>query len=231
VSVSPSSVQQAVEACQGLVKSLALKAHRSLPRRIDLDDLIGYGQVGLVEAARDFDPARGVLFATFAYYRIRGAIYDGLAKMTGMSRGNHQHVRYERAANEILEESSAGGGKPDEDLVWLRDMGRTLAVIHLVSHLDLPDSNLETSLVDSVRFGPVALAMKRELAQKIVDTVGRLPEVEATLVRGVYFEGLSLQEAGGRLGISKSWATRLHAKALRRLALMLNTPGFKATNG
>ncbi|MGO9112203.1 MAG: sigma-70 family RNA polymerase sigma factor [Thermoguttaceae bacterium] len=227
MTASPSSVQQAVEEGQGLVRSLALRIHRSLPRRIDLDDLIGYGQVGLVEAAREFDPSRSIRFTTFAYYRIRGAIYDGLAKMTGMSRGHYQHVRYERMANEVLDESSqSGGGNSETELTWLRDVGRALAVIHLVSHLDLPDSNLESSLVDSVRFGPLALAMKQELCQKIVDRVGRLPEDEATLVRAAYFEGLTLQEAGQRLGISKSWATRLHAKALRRLAIMLSGPGF-----
>ena len=222
MSTSPSHAQREIDEGQGLVRALALKVHRNLPRQIELDDLIGYGQVGLIEAARDYDSGRGIRFTTFAYYRIRGAIYDGLAKMTGMSRGHYQHVRYERMANEILDESSqTGGGKSDTELAWLRDVGRTLAVIHLVSHLDLPNSSLETSLVDSARFGPLALAMKAEFSQKIVDMVNRLPADEATLVRAVYFEGLSLQEAGQRQGISKSWSTRLHAKALRRPARML----------
>jgi RNA polymerase sigma factor for flagellar operon FliA len=221
VTASAESIQQAVEECQGLVRSLALKVHRALPRRVDLDDLIGYGQVGLVEAAREFDPARGTRFASFAYYRIRGAIYDGLAKMTGMSRGHYQHVRYERAANEALDESSQAGGESESDLTWLRDISRTLAVIHLVSHLDLPGSALEASIIDSARFGPMAQAMKNEQAQKVVDLVGKLADDEAAMVRAVYFEGLAMQEAGQRLGISKSWASRLHAKAIDRLASML----------
>ncbi len=160
-------------------------------------------------------------FATFAYYRIRGAIYDGLAKLTGMSRGHYQHVRYERAAAEILDESSAGGDDPEMELAWLRDVSRALAVVHLVSHLDLPGNALEVSLVDSARFGPMALAINRELSQKVVELVGKLPADESTLVRAVYFEGLSLVEAGQRLGISKSWSSRLHAKAIERLGGML----------
>jgi RNA polymerase sigma factor FliA len=219
-----SSIQKAVEECQGLVRSLALKVHRGLPQRIELDDLIGYGQVGLMEAAREFDHTRGTRFATFAYYRIRGAIYDGLAKMTGMSRGHYQHVRYEELASTVLDESNqSAGGDLDSDLKWLRDMGQALAVIHLVSHLDMNESNLATSLVDSARFGPLAIAMKRELCEKVVEMVGHLPADESTLVRGAYFEGLSLQEAGQRLGISKSWATRLHVKALRRLGQLLKS--------
>ena len=229
MTATAASIQQSVEECQGLVRSLALKVHRGLPRRVDLDDLIGYGQVGLVEAANEFDASRGARFATFAYYRIRGAIYDGLAKMTGMSRGHYQHVRYERGATEVLNESgesgesSQSGGEPDGDLAWLRDIGQTLAVIHLVSHLDLPGSALEASLVDSVRFGPLALAMKNEQAQKVVDLIGKLAPDEATIIRAVYFEGVAMQEAGQRLGISKSWASRLHTKALDRLASMLKS--------
>ena len=84
MTASVESIQQSVEECQGLVRSLALKVHRGLPRRVDLDDLIGYGQVGLVEAANEFDGSRGTRFATFAYYRIRGAIYDGLAALLGV---------------------------------------------------------------------------------------------------------------------------------------------------
>ena len=74
--------QQWIEQCQGLVRSLALQIHRKLPANIDLEDLIAYGQLGLVEAARSFDAGRGCQFSTFAYYRIRGAIYDGAAKMS-----------------------------------------------------------------------------------------------------------------------------------------------------
>jgi RNA polymerase sigma factor for flagellar operon FliA len=222
VTASAASIQQSVEECQGLVRSLALKIHRGLPRRVDLDDLIGYGQVGLVEAANEFDASRGTRFATFAYYRIRGAIYDGLAKMTGMSRGHYEHVRYERGATEALDESSqTGSGDVDGELAWLRDIGQTLAVIHLVSHLDLPSSALESSLVDSIRFGPIAQAMKNEQAQKVVDMIGKLAPDEATMIRAVYFEGLAMQEAGARLGISKSWASRLHTKAIDHLASML----------
>jgi RNA polymerase sigma factor for flagellar operon FliA len=142
--------------------------------------------------------------------------------MTGMSRGHYQHVRYERGATEALDESSqSGGDDTDADLAWLRDIGRTLAVIHLVSHLDLPGSALEASLVDSVRFGPIAMAMQNEQAQKVVDLIGKLSPDEAAMIRAVYFEGLAMQEAGARLGISKSWASRLHARAIERLAGML----------
>ena len=100
---------QVIEENQGLVRSLALKIHRKLPPHVELDDLVAYGQIGLAEAARDFDPARGGRFSTYAYYRIRGAIYDGLSKMNWFSRSEYRRIRYNQMANDTLE---ADGAKP-----------------------------------------------------------------------------------------------------------------------
>lgn len=64
------------------VCSPAVQIHRKLPASIELDDLIAYGQLGIVEAAHSYDSSRGCQFSTDAYYRIRGSIYDGVAMMT-----------------------------------------------------------------------------------------------------------------------------------------------------
>ena len=101
--VSPDRAQL-IEECQGLVRTLAQQVRGKSPRHVELDDLIAYGQVGLAEAARDFDAARGHRFSTFAYYRIRGSIYDGLSKLCGVSRGHYQHVRYQQMAGDVLAE-------------------------------------------------------------------------------------------------------------------------------
>ena len=102
--------------CQGLVKAIAVRVHNSAPKSVELDDLIGYGEVGLAEAARDFDPDRGVQFSTFAHYRIRGAIYDGLAKMTWPSRAALNRFIFHRRTAELLEHSAASPGDADYSL-------------------------------------------------------------------------------------------------------------------
>ena len=71
---------------------------------IDFDDLVEYGVIGLLEAADRFDPSIGANFMTFAYYRIRGAIYDGLRGMGWMSRTEYAKARFEERANEYLAE-------------------------------------------------------------------------------------------------------------------------------
>jgi RNA polymerase sigma factor for flagellar operon FliA len=51
---------------------------KSLGRGRDTDELLSAGMLGLVQAARSFDPHRDVKFATYAYLRIRGAVIDSL---------------------------------------------------------------------------------------------------------------------------------------------------------
>ena len=221
--------QQLIEQCQDLVRSLASKIHRNLPPYLELDDLIAYGQVGLAEAARDFDPTRGNRFSTYAYYRIRGAIYDGLSKMTWFSRSQYRKIRYQQMANELLcaedeEKGKSSGGEIEADLSWLRDISRSLAVVYLATQ---PGADEETGrvAVSDNSAPPPAVAMDHEINLKLHELIEALPSEASTLIRATYFEGLTLQEAGKRLGISKSWASRLHAKTLQRLARSLRLLG------
>lgn len=65
-----------------LVCAVASKIHRQTGRQIPMGDLIGFGLEGAFDAAVRYDPGRGQLFSTYAYRRIRGAIYD---RMNGWS--------------------------------------------------------------------------------------------------------------------------------------------------
>ncbi|MDQ3331211.1 MAG: sigma-70 family RNA polymerase sigma factor [Planctomycetota bacterium] len=217
------STAELMQQCQGLVRSLAKQIHSTLPRSADLDDLIGYGQVGLAEAARVFNPDVNVKFSTFAYYRIRGAMFDGVSKMAWFRKPSAARARYERGANAVLEESSGetveASNDVHSDARWLNDISRTLAVAYLTSQsrpLELEDDDSED---------PAAATADRELSERLHDLVDRLPAEAQSLIRGVYFEGLSLQDAGARLGVSKSWASRLHSRILDRLGRELRRLG------
>ena len=91
--------EQLVTGCEGCVRSLAWKIHQRLPNSVELDDLIAFGQLGLLEAARDFDQKRQVRFTTYAYYRVRGAILDGLSTMNWFTKADYARGRYEQSAN------------------------------------------------------------------------------------------------------------------------------------
>jgi len=205
---------------RALVRSLALQVYRNVPVKVDLEDLIAYGELGLAEAARDFEPELGNQFSTFAYYRIRGSIYDGLSKMTWTSRARYRRMRFESMAHDVLEtERELGDRKPgdaEENGKWFSRVTERLAMVFLVSDGD-EETNPVNLAVDP-RESAFHHLIHREASEKLRAVVDRLPEMERRLINYVYFDGLNLQEAGIRLGFSKSWASRLHAKILERLA-------------
>jgi len=228
------SPQDLINECQGLVRSLATTIRRKLPPNVELDDLVAYGQVGLAEAAKEFDPSRGSRFSTYAYYRIRGAIYDGLSKMSWFSRSQYKRVRTEQMADEVLRAENEQDEEPlkagcEGDMRWFRDLSRALTVVHLTMHSgeqDDPGASLpaDTSVPD-----PSDVVIGREIRDILHELIDALPEAAGNLIRATYFEGLTLQEAGDRLGVSKSWASRLHAKTLQRLARSLKLLGVASS--
>jgi len=212
---------------QGLVRSLALNVHRSLPVPTDLDDLIAYGQLGLVEAAQAYDPDAGARFTTFAFYRIRGAIYDGVAKMTWTSRARFRRLRFQAMADAVLENEQEDAGTssaPEQDANWLGRVTEQLAVVFLVTSEDDTVGNSLSNATDPYD-SPSKTVASREMQQNLRKLVDQLPSDARRLVSSVYFEGFTLTQAAERAGISKSWASRLHAKSLDQLAKSLRKMG------
>ncbi len=205
-----------IHSCQGLVRSIAWKIHQKLPRTVELDDLISYGQVGLAEAARDFDPGRGMQFTTYAYYRVRGAVLDGLSTMSWFNQADYNRGRYERAANDVLRSGSADG-EVAEELDWFSRTTQSLSAAYVLTHF--VGENADSRLVD--HSSPAATVDASDLKSSVERLLAALPEQEQSLIRGVYFEGLSIKDAGERIGISKAWASRLHARILETLSLRL----------
>ncbi len=72
-----------VSACQPMVRSIAWQVSQRLPGSVEVDELIGEGQLGLLRADRDYDPSKGAQFSTYAYWRIRGAMLDWVRQQDG----------------------------------------------------------------------------------------------------------------------------------------------------
>jgi RNA polymerase sigma factor FliA len=224
--------QQLMAEHQGLVRSLAKRIHRGLPAHVELDDLVAYGQMGLAEAAQSFNAQLGSQFSTYAYYRIRGAIYDGLSKMNWFSRAAYKNAaRNQQLAGEVLsvegEDGSSGDETLKEDIHWLKRTGGALGVVYLMTHSPSSDEAGEgaSELADPDAPPPETILARQEVASRLHELLDELPPEAATLMRGVYFEGLTLQDAGQKIGVSKAWACRLHARTLERLARSLRRLG------
>jgi len=178
-----------------MVHGLANRLRRELSLRGDLDDLIAFGFGGLLEARHRFDPGRGIRFQTFAYHRVRGAMLDGVRKMSQLPRRAHE--RLQAAAD-----TTPTAAPTTLDKAFTRM------------------SSITTATVLQGRFGdesPEAVLLKNESVTRLLQALPSLSPRQRVLVRGFYFEGRSIDTMARELGISKSWASRLHTNALQEL--------------
>jgi len=221
-----STRDQLVEECQGLVRYLANQVRSRVPSWVEMDDLISYGQVGLLQAARDFDASVGAKFSTFAYYRIRGSIFDGINKLMWCRTARDPEYKYEQSADSLLQATSGGGTaleNPLEEASWLSRTVGALAVSYLVS---TDGVGRTADVVDKSVRAPWFRMLQAETGTQLARAIDRLPQDAAALIRAVYYEDQTLQEAADRLKISKSWASRMHARALEQMARYLKQANF-----
>lgn len=199
-----------------LIRSVATKVRTELDGGGDLDDLIAAGYLGLVEAQSRYDATRGVQFTTFAYYRIRGAMIDHVRKSANLSRRAYARLRQaesnDRVAEEVAEMRAADPASRqdlDATVATLDDAIYKLTATYILGCLGQDE--------DSQPGNPEAALLGREFVDRIRGAVESLPDRERALVTGHYFEGRRFDEVAEEIGVSKSWASRIHGKALERL--------------
>lgn len=200
-----------------LVKSIALQVKRKLPAHIELDDLVGYGSIGLMEAMGNFRTGQGTTFKTFAYYRIRGAIYDGLRKIGWLSRSAYAEHKFNQKANElVLSHANSAEGivkrSVEAEVVELKSLLQTLVPVCLLS-MDVVDRVVQDEKSES----PESALLEKQTTELLHRALKGLDERERLLVQYYYFEDMTLDAAAEKLKISKSWASRLHFKVLSKI--------------
>jgi RNA polymerase sigma factor for flagellar operon FliA len=218
------TAEELLEKYTPLVRSIAYQIKQRLRIPVEIDELVQEGRIGLMEAAERFDSTLGVSFKTFAYYRVKGAMYDGLRKMDVITRRKNANLMFETAASEFLaDEALRGSTEP----VRKTTKDEINEVAGLISGL-VPIYMLTLDAIDRMeqeepgRSPDQQLAFKQQKAE-LKKAMQQLPAKERRLLEYHYYEDLTLEQAAARLGLSKSWASRLHAKAISKLHNKLRT--------
>lgn len=217
--------ERVVKDNEGMVRSIAFKVMRRLPPQVELDDLISYGQLGLLEAAQRFNPEGGAQFSSYAYYRVQGAIFDGLRKTGWLKRSEYAHVRAERGASEYLayQANRAQGviGEDrrniEEEVAETADTVASLVTIFVTSiesfeHLQLKDETSES---------PDSRVERKQMVGAIRRLINEMAEEDQVILKGFYFENRTLKDLGEDMGLSKSWMSRKHAQCIERLRMAM----------
>jgi len=211
--------------------SIANKVSQTLSNDADREEIIGNARLGLLEAAKRFDPKMNVDFKTFAYYRIKGAIYDGLRKTGWIPRSMYARIKFEQASNEYLQSQSEknavskSGGEEDANEIY--ETVNSLASIYIIS-IDASEEPMD--IEDKKSHEVENKAEFQKVKEFMRQAIEELPEKERKLVKMYYFQNRTLEEAGDKLSLSKSWTSRLHARALELLFKKISVMQIKANN-
>lgn len=213
-----------------LVKRIAHHLMARLPNHIQVDDLIQAGMIGLLEAARNYRTGQGASFATFAGFRIRGAMLDEVRRHDWAPRSVH---RYAREMAQVIHdiEHRQGREATDQEIMAALGMGseeyfRVLQDASSFRLLSLDEGGREGEEPLAERLphdGPGLLdgLQEEEALEHLAGAIAALPERERLVMALYYDEELNLKEIGTVLGVSESRVCQIHGRAILRLRAAL----------
>jgi RNA polymerase sigma factor for flagellar operon FliA len=224
--------EQLVERFLPLVERLAGVVASRLPNCVERDDLEQAGAIGLLEALEGFDPARNILFPTYASQRIRGAMLDylrGQDEMPRLYRVRQRKMQDQRTQHYVRTGERLSDVELEEDLGLSESQIRYVQACRgrenpvLLSHKWYDtDSNREVRegdlLKDSNQPDP---SDSPERAEWIKHLVRHLGLQERLLIVLYYVEGMTLKEIGVVLGLSESRCSQLRSNIIERLRAQL----------
>jgi RNA polymerase sigma factor FliA len=191
---------------------------------LDLDGSRSFGREGLLDAARRFDPDRGLSFRRYAGHKIRWAVLDGMRSHGRLSRRSYEKVRALQAAvciGEGMSEDAAAavasgvrGEQADARLGdYLSNMATAMAMaVCIPSHEEAGEVVAAEGQRD-----PEQTAETAELMAIARAHLAELPEKEAAFIRRHFLQGEDIDDIARDFGLSKSWGSRVLARGLASL--------------
>jgi RNA polymerase sigma factor FliA len=222
-----------------MVRFLARRIHGRLPRHIDVEDLYSAGVVGLLEAFAKFNPAKSVRFASFASFRVRGAILDSLRVVDWAPRGMRRKGRVVQEAIRTL--TSRLRQEPAEDEVAAELKTSLPAYQKLLGDLDgLEIGSLHRTRTDGSgdeelvyvparpEDDPLFRCMRSDLVERLSKAIEDLSEQERLVTTLYYYEELTRKEIGLALGLDANRISQIRASAVMHLRSALSDLSLQA---
>lgn len=205
-----------------MVRRIATRLARRLPAHVGLQDLIGYGWMGLTEAfARAPIAMRENEVDAFVSYRVKGAMLDYLRSLDPAAReARNAGRRLTRAQNNLTRSLGRAPEQAEVAAAMGLDEGEYRRLVATVAGVAPPTTetiDLEGLDLESPVRAPDEEAGRRMLCASVADAIAGLPERLREVVRLSYIEECTLREIGQILGVSESRVCQLHAEAMKLL--------------
>jgi RNA polymerase sigma factor FliA len=192
-----------------------------LPPCINIEDLKSWGLEGLIKAKEKFKPNKNCKFKTYAYYRIKGEILDGIRKEWSYRNPMGHKKFYENIEDKIAdvvqsiletenEEPVALALTNKEQREKLHNLVNTSAMVYLLSMEELKETTPSKKNFE-INYDRILLS----------DEINSLAADEQQIIKMFYYEGFPQSEIAQKLHLSKSKVCRIHKKILNKLRVNL----------
>jgi RNA polymerase sigma factor for flagellar operon FliA len=197
-----------------------------IPAGLDRDDLLSVGTIGLLGAARTYQPLRGASFRTYAFLAIRAAVLDELRRHDPLPRGARARFkdlfRLEAefrstvgrlpTPHEIGERLGMDGDETEQLLARVEEDQLLRGAKHAAQGADDAPEPADPAAAE-----PDRDAVRNETLQRIEGAIKDLPERERQVVVLYHGEGMYLKEIGALLGVTESRVCQILAVAQQKI--------------
>ncbi|MBI5851133.1 MAG: FliA/WhiG family RNA polymerase sigma factor [Planctomycetes bacterium] len=223
-----------------LVRMIAERVLQTLPKSIELDDLMSAGIFGLMDAIDGFDLTRGIKFKTYCTTRIRGSILDELRSQDWVPRLVRLKAhRLERASRQLEGqlgrtpnqfELAQAMGISLEELQATESEANARAMFSLSEKWDDGDDDKDMEkveiLADQKCEDPMQTIHQRDLFEVMTRS---LTKKERLILVMYYYEGLTMREIGEILELTESRVCQIHSNVMSRLKVQLDRTQLQVT--
>lgn len=214
--------QLLIEEYVDLVKIIAGRMYNYYGSKIEYDDLVGFGILGLIDSIDKFDISKNIKFETYAQIRIKGAIIDNIRKLDWIPRTLRKKSK--DIQNGLLSlENKLGRVPTNEELAEYLNISVEEIEEILADTASFNVSSLEELLLNQGEYyindskgktTPENIFERKEICRILGNIIDELPKNQKTVIALYYYEELTYKEIGKVMNLSESRISQIHSQAI-----------------
>ena len=219
--VNPENLTEFVKEHSLLLYKISHSIKMKLPAHIELDDLLQSGLIGLLEAKNNFSAEAGATFTTYAYIKIRFAIYEFLRKHSGITRDISQNIKKISTAVAKIEHE---GISPVSTRTIANEMGIPIEQyceisreINAYNTMSFTDSEHLAEIPCEKTQNPLNFIENEDVKSLLKSIISTLPKREQLSLALYYNEQLNFKEIGEMVDLSEARISQIHSNLMIKL--------------
>nr|WP_246566216.1 FliA/WhiG family RNA polymerase sigma factor [Tissierella simiarum] len=227
--------QSLIENYISLVRIVAGRMYNYYGSKIEYDDLVSFGVMGLIDSIDKFDIEKNIKFETYAQIRVKGAMIDNIRKLDWIPRSLRKKSKDVQNAIYKLE-NQLGRSPTNEETAKYLEMPLEELEILLSDIATFNVSSLEEMLINRGDYSfdikqdsntPEEIYESKEIKRLLAVAIDSLLENEKMVISLYYYDELTYKEIGHVMELSESRISQIHSKAILKMKNFLIKEGIR----